>query len=829
MITFLGFPFEKDIIGFLLWIDSIGYSIFSTILKLFLNLAQYRIFDLEDFKTVYDNVYVIVGVVALFVISFMLLQMMINPTENKGAKQIKDIIIRFATAMGAIVLLPTFFGFLMDFQNSLISYGVLPNILLNNDLYVQQVDENGNKIGEPEKQEFSTKDLSEAYMGMNSNIMIAQIVGGLMYPLNEDGTYIKGQYDEDKKYTVFLTNEGKEWETNVTEWWDSGTETGWTIGGCVVGGIGAGLLMLIPVVRETAGVTLGGLVIAGCFGGAVITNTTGSVIAAIDSDHYTWTNALQAVERGDFSKISLFAQAVADGSFHYTAVISTVVIGFLIYIMLGFCIDVVVRSAKLFFYQLLGPLCFLMSVIPSKKDLMTKWLKLVFSVWLEIFIRVGAVCLIVLLVGKMDFSTIVDWMHPIASTFIILGFVTFVKQIPKLFKDLTGIDSGGMKLGLKEKIAEGGGFTAGAILGGGITAGTRNLINKWGNKENWKDKQGNVTFGSIAKNVGAGLLSSGAGTLSGGFRSGKAGLNAKSAADMKTSASKGAQGATGARDKRANYKAAHGGTIVGSLVGHATDAFTSIENWATDSSIEGLTKESNSMGKIASSYNAFNDTIENLLEKEQAKGKGTVFTAENGFAGKALTAYKGFDFMAQQRRAVQAAFNSGQSITYSYAEKDPSTGKVKTDKNGKVIMKTVTGKIDASTLAMIEGQYVEARDAARDAVMDISLAGSGDGTAYANLTAKGQAALKDSLVNAESLQATILENANTEVVQSVMGVSGNGALGKIINGGTIDHTAFEHGKGKDKQKLKDAAKVAQGRADIKIAEMNKEKAAKGDK
>ena len=66
-----------------------------------------------------------------------------------------------------------------------------------------------------------------------------------------------------------------------------------------------------------------------------------------------------------------------------------------------------------------------------------------------------------------------------------------------------------------------------------------------------------------------GLLSGAAGFGSGLIRGGYNARNAKNFKDMASAASKGAKGAIDARDKRAAYKATHGGTIFGSMEGHA--------------------------------------------------------------------------------------------------------------------------------------------------------------------------------------------------------------------------------------------------------------------
>lgn len=551
----------------------------------------------------------------------------------------------------------------------------------------------------------------------------------------------------------------------------------------------------------------------------------------VDGDDDALDDVIAEVERtGSFFKYTQFAGNITDDEVTYNFLLCLVGGFLLLYVGISYCLDMGVRLVKLAFYQIIAPIPIMLRVIPEGKlsGSFGKWVQITVTCYLEVFIRIFVLYFCVYLciaIASSDFLNQDVWQYGFMTwlftkAFIFMGLITFMKQAPKLISDITGIDSGNMKLGIKDKLAAGGAFTAGAVLGGGATSLVRNAANKWGNRDNWKNAKGKFTAGSVARNLGAGLLSAGAGGISGATRSGKSGWNAKSLGDMKSSATKGGVGATDARDKRANYKAAHGGTIRGAMMGHIKDFGISAGRYVTDSSIEGLTRESQSMGKIVSKYNTFNDTIESLLEKEQSKGDGSVFaTNEEGInkEGFVLKNYKDFDFMAGQQKAARAAFNGGYEIDYSYFDKKGN--KV----NGK-------GKIDDEILRKIEGSYISKRDDARDELMNMAFEGSKT-EAYKKLTAKGQAVLKDSLVNAEGLQATILENANTSVIQSIMGQ--NGGLKKVIANDPTNPLKVSDFKIEDASgntiKLKDAAKVAQGQADIKIAEMNKEQAAKGDK
>lgn len=800
---FAGLTDSKFIVNFLLLVDSKIYELFDTLYGLYLSIASARIFDINTFDAIINNIYVFFGVVALFILAFNLLQAMINPDDlNKSTNSIKQFISRFAIAVFLTCITPALFDFLYDFQEAIMKFQVIPKAVLGD----SGLD--------------TTQTSVVGYQNENGELLCTD---GSVYNETDNPCELKTTEYEVDVGNAILTSDGygiayhvfrgfmhpsgtaSDVEVNASEYFTSETGFWATWGGCAVGAVGtaaaAGITALVTYFTggtatgfaATLTTKTGALAATACVAAAGIGYTVNSVGEAITAKEYLWSQAERAMLlAGDFSTVPAFDSAVVNGDMSYTPIVSTVAGLILVYLVFSFCLDLGVRAAKLIFYQLLAPVSFLISTIPSKKDLMSKWFKAVLTTWMEVFVRIFVMCGTALLIRELNLDGLSE-LGLLAQGIIVLGLVTFAKQFPKLLSEITGISSGNMKLGIKEKLAEGGAFTAGALVGGGLTAGVRNLTNAGKNVVNKYQQNRQAGKGRLASAFGAsgtairGLGSTAAGVVSGGVRSGKAGLGAKSFKDMKGAAAKGSTDAINARNKRANYRAAHGG-FIGAMEGHVKDFGSSAKNYFLDESIEGLTRESQSMGKLYSKYNTFNDTIENLLEKEQSKGGGSVFLG-NGYA---LANYAAFDTAAQNLATAKTQFNNG--------------------------------VISAAQLRAVEGAYIAARDAARDELMDMALQGS-KGAGYTALSAKGQAALKDSLVNAESLQATILENANTRTVQEIMGANGNGALSDIMNNVPLTTASFAH----NGSKLKDAAKVAQGQADIKIAEMNKEQAAKGDK
>ncbi len=592
LILNIHFPFGNQITSFLLWIDSMLLKVFSIFYKTFLKLAQQEIFKDNAFDFLYKNIYLLVGIVALFLMSYMLLKMMVNPTEEKSGKQIKDMVVRFVVAMGLTILLPTIFGFLKDFQNALLEYSVVPKILLDSRIEAQHVDENGNAVGQSELVDLTDVNMTTVVMEAKANELVAALIQGLMYPLNEEGEMADKVLGDDNAYHFYLletdaSGNPKEWTTNVSDWWDGKGKAIASGVGCAAGAIGGGLLLLIPGIGAlVGGYTLGGA-LAACIVGGVVSYGGTAVVAAIDADEYTWTNALQAITiRNNYSEISLFSQAIVDGDFHYTPILSTIVIGIIVYMMIGFCIDVVVRQAKLIFYQLLAPICFLMSVNPKSKDLLGKWFKLVLTCWLEVFVRIALVCGIVLLVGQLDLDRLTSIAHPIISTFVILGIVIFAKQIPKILKDLTGIDSGNMKLNLREKLAEGGAFAAGAVIGAGAKTFARGAVSAGKNSVNKFKKIKGTTGTDKAKAIGAavgsifgGIGTTALGTMRSQITGGINAKGAKSIKDMNAALDKTVKGTENAQAKTHKYIASHGGTVKGVGKGLLLDAGQGIKDY----------------------------------------------------------------------------------------------------------------------------------------------------------------------------------------------------------------------------------------------------------
>lgn len=281
----------------------------------------------------------------------------------------------------------------------------------------------------------------------------------------------------------------------------------------------------------------------------------------------------------NFMIILNMADAIADGDIAYRWGFSTGVGLFLVYVIATFCLDLAVRAARLAFLQLMAPIPVLMRVLPTKNDMFKNWLKKTIACFTEVFVRVFIMYLAVYFISnfELNWSDADGLTAAIANVLVIMGILMFVKEFPKLLSDITGIDSGNIKLGIKDfmgKLGAGGVFAAGGILGAGVTTLARNTLHA---RQNVKEAQG---FRGKAAAFGRGIGSVLTGSISGAVRGGMAAGSAKNFADMRNAAGKGAKGATDSRNRREAYRAAHRNDFGGVAGAHITDMFKGAKEWA---------------------------------------------------------------------------------------------------------------------------------------------------------------------------------------------------------------------------------------------------------
>lgn len=540
----------------LLFLDGAIYDLICFLYDIFDYLSKLNIFKEADYQGIVNRVYIILGLIMLFVLAYSLLRAVINPDEfSKGETSFPNLIKNVVISLLIIVILPTVFTVAFNIQNSILNNDVIPKLIL--DEY----------------------DLNEKN-GNGGRLIAFYTFEAFLFP---DIDYCKSLEIED--LTVCRMSAGK-----------LKANDGWF----------------------------------GQWG-----------------DHITKTDDAVLNKETSFTWYSKYSELVRDGILKYYFPISTAAGIFILWVMANFCFDMAIRVIKLAFYQIIAPIPVVCRILPGgkMKDVFSNWVRQVISIFAEVFIRIGAMTIGVYLINIIvemftgangrylpNISSLNWAQKPIAMALLIMGAVIFIKQVPKILGDLLKLDTGGMKLGLMDKLAMGGGLLAGAAVGGGASMLAKNAVAAGRNFHATKGKGFWARTGALA----GGITSTAAGALSGTLRSGWGAKNAKSFKDMKGAAGKGVADATKARKTRAAYKASHSsvtvagrsfdvgkiplvGGMIGSSVGHAQDAWHGAKGWLGIDNMQSLIDDNKLIDDISSKRKSVKSAAEDLLVGESNK------------------------------------------------------------------------------------------------------------------------------------------------------------------------------------------------------------------
>lgn len=146
----------------------------------------------------------------------------------------------------------------------------------------------------------------------------------------------------------------------------------------------------------------------------------------------------------------------------YTFLISTACILFSAYILLLFCIDIAKRLIKLVFLEMIAPIPIVTYMNDGGQGVFKKWRTTCLSTYADLFIRLAGIYFAVFMIATVIQNkniTISKWewndasrtviktaSEPVgllAYVFIILGFLMFAKELPKLVEEITGVKLAG--------------------------------------------------------------------------------------------------------------------------------------------------------------------------------------------------------------------------------------------------------------------------------------------------------------------------------------------------------------------------------------------------
>lgn len=339
--------------------------------------------------------------------------------------------------------------------------------------------------------------------------------------------------------------------------------------------------------------------------------------------NYTLEEAKSSFVEEDvsFMVFTSFSKNAATEEIHYSWFISAIAGAFCLWVIANFVFDLGKRAVKLAVLQVIAPIPVLMRVIPNKEKTFNNWLSATAGTFFEVFVRVFIIYLIALIAGQINaimdsmFSSVPQVAGPVrlaTQAFLLLGVVAFAKQAPKMISDILGLKTGDMKLGLRDKLKDGGGFFAAGAIGAGVTSFVQNGYNAAKNIKQAKGARGKV--GATFRGAGSMIAGGAAGALRGGI----AGNKAKTFGELATNTSGAIQTTVDKRAKRESYREEHPGTF-GVTRGHVKDTAKTVARWATGETSQALQARRDAINTAKEQYNSVFSAIKKDVEENEEK------------------------------------------------------------------------------------------------------------------------------------------------------------------------------------------------------------------
>ncbi len=583
----------NDILNmFFTFLDRIVYGLITILYQLLLYLANLDLFGMAEVASGdMDNpivnfssrVYALLGVFMLFKVSFSIIQYMVNPDDfsdkSKGfGKMVTNILI----SLGLIVLVPYIFQFAFKVQGIVLKENLLGQLILG-----ESTSSSTGTTGSASASSGGDSELSEGFIDSVTNVadsnvgQITEALTGESLPANDAvDTEINKQMAEDLQFLVY------------------------------------GAFFSVNTDAEGMSVCSSGPVL-----GTKAMASNDSCLRAVAELLPDGTDDLQDFfpTEGNQRRFDTFGDVVntRNGNdeyiFKYMPVISTIAGGFVVVMLLSFCLDVAVRIIKLGFLEIISPIPIISYMDPKqsgKDGMFGRWVKECFSTYLSLFIRIAIIYFaffVVDLVANRILAGPTDQLYlngdvpeglmaVFVMVMVILGVFFFAKEVPKLIENLIPGMSGAGSLSINplKKINDSP-LAAGALaLGGAAVGGTvANAIaagkNAWDNRKSIyddfsaiKNSQHMNKFNkarAMAKMIGGGLGSATLSALAGGVSAGARGAYyAGKNKNMLAGVKHGRIQATDARNERDIKQA--GGYTLGKQLADTVYKFANVKNKA---------------------------------------------------------------------------------------------------------------------------------------------------------------------------------------------------------------------------------------------------------
>lgn len=442
---------------FFIWLDQVAFGFIDDAYNLILGFATGDFITTDDVMGIIRNMYVIVGIVALFRIALLLINALIDPEKlfEKG-KGLGNILVRTVLMLVILVISPFLFKEVFELQNHIMKSNVIPKLIVGS--------ETNSVTGENAGKQIKNIALSTLIPVNHKFVLKVDSVTG--EPLSDSEQANPG----DKKF-IYLYEMTYDSQGNAQKIYDDD-----------------GKIITNPDFNEENSTDKTGGYL---FNEATCTtdnckravNKYNKLYMSGDMDvselkKYINTSVKIPVDsNGDETTESNASSYETEYVYNYMILLTTVTGVFITYILFSFALDIAIRVFELATLQILSPLFIVTFVDPKSASSgpFNKWLKAFGNSYAGLFIRIAAVCLLIFLISWINNYDILDNSYladqsGLAKLLLIWGVLAFAKKAPKWIGDMIGIQSDGLgNLGIGKKL------TAGALGGALLAKGAKGL------------------------------------------------------------------------------------------------------------------------------------------------------------------------------------------------------------------------------------------------------------------------------------------------------------------------------------------------------------------
>lgn len=375
-------------------IDGLVFWAGAELYDLMIQIASAKVFQQETIMTVSGRVYQLLGLIMLFKLIFSFVTYIINPDDmtdkNKGyANLIKKIII----SLCLIVITPWAFTQSRNLQIYIIEDKVIEYFV------------------------FGQTKPSNASAGYN-----------LMYTVGKQFVkpYACKTPDCKKSDSGTKTLCGSDWDEKLPNISQSGKFESGSVGDCAYGVNG----------NESLGKAL-----------------LKATQLGTDGKYDLWT--LMKLGTAEVEGFLDWFTTGDDFAVDYQFLFSTLVGIAIDYMLIIMCIDMAVRAVKLAFYEIIAPVPIISYVgfKDGKDSMLNKWFGQVVKTYADLFTRVAGLQIAVFFIDQLKNDGFEDNGNFLVTIFLILGALTFAKELPKILEGM-GIKFSGGGFNLKKKLTD---------------------------------------------------------------------------------------------------------------------------------------------------------------------------------------------------------------------------------------------------------------------------------------------------------------------------------------------------------------------------------------